>query len=67
VFLKAWDEHDHGRRLARRGAELPLARMSDGDDPRHAIDNVIDAIACWIAAAKADGRPVPRPAADAAA
>jgi catechol 2,3-dioxygenase len=67
VFLKAWDEHDHGRRLARRGAELPPACMSDGDDPRHAIDNVMDAIACWIAAAKADGRPVPRPAADAAA
>jgi predicted RNase H-like HicB family nuclease len=41
--------------------------MSDGDDPRHAIDNVMDAIARWIAAAKADGRPVPRPAADAAA
>ena len=34
VFLKAWDEHDHGRRLARRGAELPPACMSDGDDPR---------------------------------
>jgi hypothetical protein len=41
--------------------------MSDGDDPRHAIDNVMDAIACWIAAAKADGRRALQPAADTAA
>ena len=41
--------------------------MSDGDTPQEAVENVMDAIACWIEAAEEDGRPVPAPAsADAA-
>jgi antitoxin HicB len=41
--------------------------MSDGETPQQAVDNVMDAIACWIEAAEEDGRPVPAPAgADAA-
>jgi hypothetical protein len=31
--------------------------MSDGETPQEAVDNVIDAIACWIEAAEEDGRP----------
>ena len=44
-------------------AEVPALPgcMSDGADPRQAVDNVMDAIACWIAAAKEDGRSVPLP------
>jgi len=41
--------------------------MSDGETPQQAVENVMDAIACWIEAAEEDGRPVPAPAsADAA-
>jgi antitoxin HicB len=40
--------------------------MSDGKDPQDAVANVVDAIECWIAAAQADGRSVPQPAATAA-
>jgi antitoxin HicB len=41
--------------------------MSDGESPQEAVENVMDAIACWIEAAEEDGRPVPTPvAADAA-
>jgi antitoxin HicB len=36
--------------------------MSDGETPQEAVDNVMDAIACWIEAAEEDGRPVPMPA-----
>lgn len=35
--------------------------MSDGEDPREALDNVMDAIASWLAAAKEDGRRIPQP------
>ena len=35
--------------------------MSDGDTPQQALDNVMDAIACWIEAAEEDGRNVPTP------
>jgi predicted RNase H-like HicB family nuclease len=40
--------------------ELPGC-MSDGDTPTQALDNVMDAIACWIEAAQEDDRPVPTP------
>jgi antitoxin HicB len=41
--------------------------MSDGETPQEAVENVMDAIACWIEAAEEDNRPVPAPAgADAA-
>ena len=36
--------------------------MSDGETPHEAVENVMDAIACWIEAAEEDGRPVPAPA-----
>ena len=50
-------------------AEVPELRgcMSDGETPQQAIDNVMDAITCWIEAAEEDGRPVPVPAAAGAA
>jgi antitoxin HicB len=40
--------------------ELPGC-MSDGETPQQAVDNVMDAIACWIEAAEEDGRRVPAP------
>ncbi|MGH7089295.1 MAG: type II toxin-antitoxin system HicB family antitoxin [Stellaceae bacterium] len=46
--------------------ELPGC-MSDGETPQRAIENVMDAIGCWIEAAKEDGRTVPIPEANAAA
>ena len=41
--------------------ELPGC-MSDGETPQEAIENVMDAIGCWIEAAEEDGRPIPAPA-----
>jgi predicted RNase H-like HicB family nuclease len=35
--------------------------MSDGESVEEARRNAIDAIGCWIEAAKAAGRPVPSP------
>lgn len=35
--------------------------MSDGDTPEEAIENGRDAVACWISAAKASGRKIPKP------
>jgi antitoxin HicB len=35
--------------------------MSDGQTPEEAVSNVQDAIAIWIEAARALGRPIPRP------
>jgi len=46
--------------------ELPGC-MSDGETPLQAVENVMDAISCWIEAAEEDGRPVPAPAGAAAA
>ena len=46
--------------------ELPGC-VSDGDTPQQAIENVMDAIGCWIEAAEEDGRSVPSPAIAAAA
>ena len=45
-------------------AEVPELSgcMSDGETPQQAVENVMDAIACWIEAAEEDGRPVPAPA-----
>jgi len=45
-------------------AEVPELSgcMSDGETPQQAVENVMDAIACWIEAADEDGRPVPAPA-----
>jgi antitoxin HicB len=38
--------------------ELPGC-MSDGETPQEALDNVYDAIACWVEAAQEMGRPLP--------
>ena len=45
-------------------AEVPelAGCMSDGETPQDAVENVMDAIACWIEAAEEDDRPVPNPA-----
>ena len=40
--------------------ELPGVR-SNSDTPQQALDNVMDAIACWVEAAEEDGRAVPSP------
>jgi antitoxin HicB len=40
--------------------ELPGCR-SDGDTPQEALENIYDAIACWIEAAQEMGRAVPPP------
>jgi antitoxin HicB len=65
IVLKPLGAADGGGWLA----EIPelLGCMSDGETPQQAVENVMDAIACWIEAAEEDGRPVPAPAsADAA-
>jgi antitoxin HicB len=36
-----------------------LGCVSDGASPAEALQNIYDAIACWIEAAKANGEPVP--------
>jgi antitoxin HicB len=65
IALRPLDAGEGGGWLA-EVPELPGC-MSDGETPQEAIDNVMDAIACWIEAAEEDGRPVPAPAgADAA-
>jgi antitoxin HicB len=40
--------------------ELPGCR-SDGDTPQEALEQIYDAIACWIEAAQEMGRPIPQP------
>jgi antitoxin HicB len=40
--------------------ELPGC-MSDGETPQDALENVFDAINCWIEAARKMGRKVPEP------
>ncbi len=40
--------------------ELPGCR-SDGDTPQDALENIYDAIRCWIEGAQEMGRVVPQP------
>jgi predicted RNase H-like HicB family nuclease len=40
--------------------ELPGC-MSDGETPQEALDNVYDAIGCWIEGCRESGAPVPEP------
>ena len=35
--------------------------LSDGETPAEALANAYDAIACWIEAARENGRDVPKP------
>ena len=59
ISLKPLTAEDGGGWLA-KVPELPGC-MSDGDTPQEAVENVMDAIACWIEAAEEDGRTVPTP------
>jgi predicted RNase H-like HicB family nuclease len=60
IILRPLTAADGGGWLAEI-PELPGC-MTDGETPQHAVDNVMDAISCWIEAAEEDGRPVPAPA-----
>jgi antitoxin HicB len=40
--------------------ELPGGK-SDGETPQEALENVLDAIGCWIEAAREMGRTIPPP------
>ncbi|WP_375419874.1 type II toxin-antitoxin system HicB family antitoxin [uncultured Sphingomonas sp.] len=51
---------DDGGGFSAVAPELPGCR-SDGETPQEALDNIYDAIACWIEAAHEMGRAVPQP------
>lgn len=51
---------DEGGGFGATVPELPGC-MSDGETPQEALENVYDAILCWIEAAEEMGRPVPEP------
>lgn len=59
IHIRPLSEEDGGGYLA-TVPELPGC-MSDGESPQEALENVFDAIACWIEAAKEMGRVVPPP------
>ena len=59
IVLRELDTEDGGGFLA-EVPELPGC-MSDGGDMAEAVANVQDAIAQWIATAKAQGRAIPEP------
>jgi antitoxin HicB len=59
IVLRPLHAEDGGGWLA-EVPDLP-GRMSDGETPPQAAENVMDAITCWIEAAEEDGRPVPVP------
>jgi predicted RNase H-like HicB family nuclease len=40
--------------------ELPGC-VSDGETPQEALENVENAIACWVEAAREAGEPIPEP------
>ena len=60
IALRPLAASEGGGWLAAEVPELPGV-MSDGDTPTQALDNVMDAIACWVEAAEEDGRAVPSP------
>lgn len=59
IAIRPLSEPEGGGYLA-TVPELPGC-MSDGATPQQALDNVYDAITCWIEAAAEMGRPVPEP------
>lgn len=59
VRIRPLSEEDGGGFLA-QVPELP-GYMSDGETPQEALENVYDAILCWMEAAKEMGRQVPEP------
>ena len=59
IHIRPLAERDGGGYLA-TVPELPGCR-SDGETPREGLENVLDAIACWIEAAEEMGRAPPPP------
>lgn len=59
VSVGPLSEEDGGGFVA-RVPDLPGC-LSDGETPEEALINAYDAIACWIEAARDQGRPVPPP------
>jgi predicted RNase H-like HicB family nuclease len=51
---------DEGGGFLAEVPELPGC-MSDGETPHEALENVFDAINCWMEAAREMGRKVPEP------
>ena len=59
IVIRPLSEEDGGGFLA-TVPELPGC-MSDGETPQEALENVYDAIICWMEATREMGRPVPEP------
>jgi predicted RNase H-like HicB family nuclease len=59
IRIRPLSEDDGGGFIA-EVPELPGC-MSDGETPQEALENVFDAIACWMEAAREMGRKVPEP------
>ena len=59
VDIASLSDEDGGG-FAAIAPELPGCR-SDGDTPQEALENIYDAIGCWIEAAEEMGRAVPQP------
>lgn len=59
IHIRPLSEEDGGGYLA-TVPEL-LGCMSDGETPQEALENVFDAINCWIEAEKKKGRRAPAP------
>lgn len=59
IHIRPLSEEEGGGYLA-TVPELPGCK-SDGETPQEALENVFDAIGCWIEAAREMGREVPPP------
>jgi predicted RNase H-like HicB family nuclease len=59
IRIRPLSEDDGGGFIA-EVPELPGC-MSDGETPQEALENIFDAINCWMEAAREMGRKVPEP------
>ena len=59
IHIRPLSDEEGGGYLA-TVPELPGCK-SDGETPQEALENVLDAIGCWIEAAQEMGRAVPPP------
>lgn len=59
IRIRPLSDEDGGGFIA-EVPELPGC-MSDGETPQEALENVFDAIRCWMEAAREMGRKVPEP------
>jgi antitoxin HicB len=59
IHIRPLSAEEGGGYLA-TAPELPGCK-SDGETQQEALENVLDAIGCWIEAAQETGRAVPRP------